>query len=125
MKLNFICIGIAFIGLSSFSIIDLNKRYTGKSTETIRVYQNSDGLKLIEKSDCLTCHNKDKKVVGPSYIDIANKYQSNSKNISLLADKVINGGTDVWGKIPMTPHLSLKKDEAKKMVSYILSLKTK
>jgi cytochrome c len=125
MKLKFICIGIAIIGLSSFSTIGLKNKYTGKSANSSLFFQNSDGQKLIEKADCIGCHNKDKKVIGPSYLDIANKYKSNPKNISLLADKIIKGGTDVWGKIPMTPHLTIKKEEAKKMVTYILSLKAK
>lgn len=125
MKLKFIGLGIIFIGLSSFSNIDLKKKQIETNAEKTRIYQYSEGQKLIEKSDCVACHNKDKKLVGPSYIDIATKYPSNTKNISLLADKIIKGGSDVWGKIPMTPHLNIKKEDAKKMVSYILSLRTK
>lgn len=83
----------------------------------------SAGEKLIAKSDCIGCHNKVQKVIGPSYQDIAAKYPLNDENVSHLADKIIEGGKGVWGEIPMTPHASLSKDDAKSMVKYILSLK--
>jgi cytochrome c len=125
MKLKFLFLGVAMIGFTSFSKTGLEEKYVMQSAKSSLILQTTDGQKLIEKADCIGCHNKDKKVIGPSYLDIANKYKSNPKNISLLADKIIKGGTDVWGKIPMTPHLTIKKEEAKKMVTYILSLKAK
>ncbi|WEK18739.1 MAG: c-type cytochrome [Candidatus Pedobacter colombiensis] len=82
-----------------------------------------EGEKLIAKSDCIGCHNKVQKVIGPAYVDIAAKYPLNDENVNHLADKIIAGGKGVWGEIPMTPHSALSKDDAKKMVSYILSLK--
>jgi cytochrome c len=82
-----------------------------------------EGEKLIAKSDCIGCHNKVQKVIGPAYVDIAAKYPLNDENVNHLADKVIAGGKGVWGEIPMTPHASLSKDDAKSMVKYILSLK--
>jgi len=81
------------------------------------------GEKLIAKSDCVGCHNKTQKVVGPSYTEIAAKYESNDANIDLLAGKIISGGSGVWGEVAMTAHASLSKDDAKEMVKYILSLK--
>jgi cytochrome c len=81
------------------------------------------GEKLIAKADCIGCHNKTQKVIGPSYVDIAAKYPSNDANIALLADKIIKGGKGVWGEIPMTPHASMSQDDAKEMAKYILSLK--
>lgn len=83
----------------------------------------SEGEKLIAKSDCIGCHNKVQKVIGPSYVDIAAKYSLNDENVDHLADKIISGGKGVWGEIPMTPHAALSKDDAKTMVKYILSLK--
>lgn len=82
-----------------------------------------EGEKLIAKSDCIGCHNKVQKVIGPAYVDIAAKYPLNDENVNHLADKIIAGGKGVWGEIPMTPHASLSKDDAKSMVTYILSLK--
>jgi len=86
---------------------------------------SAKGEQLISGSDCLTCHKVDAKIVGPSYIDVANKYEATDANIEMLAGKIINGGSGSWGEIPMAPHASLSTDDAKEMVKYILSLKTK
>jgi len=84
--------------------------------------QPSEGEKIMAKLDCATCHKIDKKVIGPSFLDISKKYQMNDKNINYLSDKIIKGGSGVWGAIPMAAHTSLKKDDAKKIAKYILSL---
>ncbi len=92
------------------------------------VTENPDytaGLELIAKSDCLTCHKIDEKVIGPAYRDVANKYTSDDKTISMLVDKVIKGGSGVWGPIAMSPHPALSKEDATKMVKYVLLLKKK
>ena len=81
------------------------------------------GEKLINTSDCIGCHNKTEKVVGPAYVDVAAKYKATDKNIAMLAGKIINGGKGNWGDIPMTAHAGLSTDDAKEMVKYILSLK--
>ncbi|WP_353137332.1 c-type cytochrome [Pseudopedobacter sp.] len=81
------------------------------------------GKQLILKSDCKACHTEKNKLVGPSYKDIAAKYPSNSKNITLLAGKIIKGGSGVWGQIPMAPHPQMNKKEAEEMVKYILTVK--
>ncbi|WP_214229385.1 c-type cytochrome [Pedobacter sp. B4-66] len=81
------------------------------------------GEALIAKSDCLACHSKTQKLVGPAYVNVAGKYPATDENIEHLADKIIAGGQGVWGAIPMTPHPGISKDDAKEMVKYILSLK--
>lgn len=81
------------------------------------------GELLIVKSDCIGCHNKENKIIGPSYLEIAEKYPSTDESITYLADKILKGGKGVWGTIPMTPHPKLTQDEAKQMAKYILSLK--
>ena len=79
------------------------------------------GLALIEGADCLTCHKVDARVVGPSYQEVADKYTDG--DIEMLATKIIEGGKGNWGEIPMTPHAGMSKDNAKKMVEYIMTLK--
>ena len=123
MKIKYVLLAIAMIGLTSFSNESNKEVYTETLVIHSSIVQNSEGEKLIAKSDCIGCHNKDKKVVGPSYVDIANKYAANDKNINYLSEKIIKGGSGVWGSLPMGAHASLKKDEAKSMVKYILSLK--
>ncbi|WP_187263906.1 c-type cytochrome [Pontibacter beigongshangensis] len=81
------------------------------------------GAKLIAKSDCLACHQEQKKVLGPSYVDVANKYEFNDENVEYLADKIIAGGAGVWGEIPMSPHQNLSKEDAAEMAKYVLSLR--
>ena len=80
-----------------------------------------EGLALIEGADCLTCHKDDVRVVGPSYQEVADKYTDG--DLDMLADKIIEGGKGNWGEIPMTPHAGMSKENAKKMVEYIMTLK--
>ena len=77
----------------------------------------------MSANDCTACHTIDKKTIGPSYIDIAKKYEPPDSVIDMLVGTIINGGSGVWGQVPMTPHPTLSKDTAREMVKYILSLK--
>ncbi|MHA6247743.1 c-type cytochrome [Pontibacter sp. CAU 1760] len=81
------------------------------------------GKNLIATSDCLSCHQVDKKLVGPSYQEVAAKYAFNDENVNMLAGKIINGGAGNWGQIPMTPHPDLSQENAQEMAKYVLSLK--
>ena len=83
----------------------------------------SAGKALIAKSDCLTCHQEATKVIGPSYKDVAAKYEATDANVKMLAGKIIAGGSGVWGQIPMTAHPQVSQGDAESMVRYILSLK--
>lgn len=120
MKIKYLALSIVIITLTSFSKNNVDKKY---NTATAIVVQATDGEKLIAKMDCVGCHKIDKKLVGPAYVEIAKKYESNDKNINYLATKIIKGGSGVWGAIPMAAHTSLKKEEAKTIAKYILSLK--
>ena len=78
---------------------------------------------LAQKSGCLACHSIDKKVIGPSYKDIAAKYKGDKGAEAKLIAKVKNGGSGVWGPIPMpanSPHV--KDADIKTMVQWILSM---
>lgn len=83
----------------------------------------SKGKSLIEGSDCRTCHQDNSKVIGPSYADVAAKYENTEDNVKMLAGKIIAGGKGNWGEIPMTPHPNVTEADAEAMVQYILSLK--
>jgi len=80
------------------------------------------GLALIAKSDCLTCHKTDAKLIGPAYKDVSAKYEHTEANIEMLAGKVLKGGGGVWSPVPMTPHPQLSLEDAKQMVKYIFLL---
>ncbi len=80
------------------------------------------GRLLIEKSDCKTCHDTDRKINGPSYSDIANRYFGNELAVSQLSEKVIKGGAGNWGETAMSAHPDLSKSDAEQIVRWILSL---
>src|SRR5215831_467502 len=88
------------------------------------VYQK--GLELASKNQCFTCHAVDTRINGPAYRDVADKYADYPDTIvSHLANKVITGGSGVWGEVLMTPHPNLSKEDAETLVKYVLMLKTK
>ena len=82
----------------------------------------AQGEALTNASDCKTCHALDNKVVGPGHKQVAEKYEFTKANVSMLADKIINGGSGNWGDIPMTAHPDISKADAEKMAMYVLSL---
>ena len=82
----------------------------------------SSGKRLIELSDCKSCHSIDQKSIGPNYKDVAKKYKGRGRQIVALTDKIIKGGGGVWGEQPMAAHPQLKKEDVEEMVKYIMSL---
>ena len=82
----------------------------------------NDAKKLIKKNGCLACHSVKLKVLGHSFIDIANKYENNINNQQILAQKIKKGGSGNWGKIPMMPHPNITNEELNLMVRWILNL---
>lgn len=67
-------------------------------------------------------HAVDKKLVGPSYKDVAAKYKGDAAAAEALATKIKAGGKGVWGQIPMPPN-NVTPDEAKKLATWVLSQK--
>ena len=79
---------------------------------------------LATKSGCLACHQVEKKVVGPSYKDVAAKYAgADATKVDELAGKVVKGGVGVWGQIPMPPNAKVTPEDAKTLVQWILTQK--
>jgi cytochrome c len=78
---------------------------------------------LAKKSGCLACHQLDKKVVGPSYKEVAAKYKGDAKAEAMLAEKVKKGGVGTWGQVPMPPNAAVKDEDIKALVKWILALK--
>lgn len=79
---------------------------------------------IIKKARCVACHAIDQKRVGPAYKDVAAKYRNNPAIEAHLIDKVRNGGSGVWGDIPMPPNGpdKISDDDLKAAVHWILSL---
>lgn len=78
---------------------------------------------LAQKKNCLACHAVDKKIVGPAYKDVAAKYHGQKDAVAKLAEKVQKGGVGVWGQVPMPANPQVSADEAKSLVTWILTLK--
>ena len=83
----------------------------------------ADGLALAQKNACMACHQVDKKLVGPAYKEVAAKYRGDKTAEAKLVKKVKDGGSGVWGAIPMPPHPQMSDADIKTIVHWILSLK--
>ena len=74
---------------------------------------------LATKSGCMACHAVDKKLVGPAYQEVAKKYKPADE--AKLVEKVIKGGSGVWGAVPMPPNAAVKPDDVKTLVKWVLA----
>ena len=77
---------------------------------------------LAKDKNCLACHAIDKKLVGPSYKDIAAKYKGDKNAQAMLVKKVRDGGVGVWGQIPMPANPQVNEQEAQALVKWVLSM---
>ena len=80
-------------------------------------------LVLATSKNCMACHATDKKLVGPSYKDVATKYAGQKDAVDKLATKIIKGGSGVWGPVPMPANAQVNEAEAKKLAAWVLTLK--
>ena len=76
---------------------------------------------LATSKNCMACHAVDKKLVGPSYKDVAKKYAGQKDAVDKLAAKIRGGGSGVWGVIPMPANPQVNEVDAKKLATWILS----
>ena len=82
---------------------------------------SNTGQLLMNKSDCKSCHVVNKRSIGPSYLEIANRYKGKAGAVEMLAQKVIKGGVGVWGDHAMSAHPNLSVADARAIVEYILT----
>ena len=80
-------------------------------------------LQLATAKNCMACHAVDKKLVGPSYKDVAAKYAGQTDAAAKLEAKVLKGGAGVWGPVPMPANAQVTSAEAKQLVAWILAQK--
>jgi cytochrome c len=76
---------------------------------------------LAAKSKCMTCHQVDKKALGPSFKEISAKYKGDKTAEAMLADGMLKGAKGKWGKIPMPPQKIAPVDSQKRSM-WILTL---
>ncbi len=80
-------------------------------------------LALATASKCMSCHTVEKKRVGPAFKDVAAKYRGDNAAADRLAAKIIHGGADAWGPVPMPANTQVSPADAKKLATWILGLK--
>jgi cytochrome c len=81
-----------------------------------------DGAALFKKSNCIACHQADKKTVGPALKDVAAKYKTDAGAADKLAAKVRKGGAGNWGTMPMPPTpASVSDADIKDLVQWVLA----
>ncbi len=78
---------------------------------------------LAKAKNCMACHAVDKKLVGPSYKDVAKKYGGDAKAVDMLATKIMKGGSGVWGAIPMPANPQVNEADAKKLAAWVMNQK--
>ena len=76
---------------------------------------------LATSKNCMACHAMDKKLVGPSYKDVAKKYTGQKDAADKLAAKIMKGGSGVWGAIPMPANPQVNEADAKKLAAWVLA----
>jgi cytochrome c len=126
---------LVLVGFASWTMTSCGKKEEAAKTEdeAYEKYEEpkdkssaedliAQGKTLVDASDCKTCHHPENKIVGPSHTEVAKKYDFTQANVTLLAEKIVGGGSGVWGDIPMTPHPDISKADAEKMAMYVLSL---
>lgn len=90
---------------------------------TVGAAHAADAKALAQKNNCLSCHAVDKKLVGPSYKEVAAKYKADKGAEAKLIEKVKKGGSGNWGAIPMPPNPSINDADLKALVQWILAQK--
>jgi cytochrome c len=88
----------------------------GKGSET------PSGFARMRQSDCFNCHAVEQRVVGPSLLEIADRYRGEPGALEATVGRVLKGSSGEWGPIPMLPHPQRTTDELHSMVSWIFSL---
>jgi len=84
-----------------------------------------EGKNLVATLDCKSCHKEAEKSIGPSFAMISDKYKNDLKNKNYLSNKIIKGGSGVWGAVAMAAHPNLKQDELDLIIDWILSVNKK
>jgi len=80
-------------------------------------------LQLATSKNCMSCHAVERKVLGPSFKDVALRYKDDKDAAAMLASKIMKGGKGVWGPVPMPANNQVSEADAKKLAGWVLSTK--
>lgn len=108
------------------SKIKISYNLGGGGDEKLLIKDYLEGLsnskmQLIKNYDCYGCHHESKQIMGPSFIEVANRYKENTDAISILKNKIKNGGAGNWGNRAMPAHPSIDDKDLSQIVTWILS----
>lgn len=78
-------------------------------------------LELATKNACTACHAPDRKLVGPSYADVAKKYAGQKDAVAALSESIRKGGSGKWGPVPMPPQPGLSEADLKTLATWVLA----
>jgi cytochrome c len=106
---------IAFVALAAPAVMA-----TGAAHAAL---DNTAAEALMKKDGCVACHAVDKKIIGPSYQEVAAKYRGDKDAAAKLIKKVKDGGSGAWGQVPMPPNTTASPADIKNLVDWILTLK--
>ena len=95
------------------------------AAEPVNISTSFELPPIFSKYDCSSCHRLNEKLQGPSYEEIAAKYHAQTTAVNYLSDKIIKGGSGVWGGLPMNAHPAMPTADATELATYILSLHQK
>jgi cytochrome c len=80
-------------------------------------------LALATSKNCMSCHAVERRILGPSFKEVAAKYKDNKTASDMRAGKIIKGGSGVWGQVPMPANNQVSEADAKKLAAWVLSTK--
>jgi cytochrome c len=80
-------------------------------------------LALATSKNCMSCHAVERKVLGPSFKDVAATYKDDKGAVDTLASKIMKGGSGVWGPVPMPANNQVSEADAKKLAAWVMSTK--
>jgi cytochrome c len=84
---------------------------------------NAAAEAMMKKDGCAACHEVDKKLIGPAFVDVAAKYRGDAKAAAILKEKVKKGGAHVWGEAAMPPNVGVSDADVDALVDWMLTLK--
>jgi len=94
------------------------------SSVTLCTFSAQANPELAKRNLCMSCHDVDKKQIGPAFKDVAARY-ANQKDAAAakLADKIMHGGSGAWGAVPMPANPKVTPEEARQLANWVLTLK--
>lgn len=76
---------------------------------------------ILQNNACFACHQVENKVVGPSYLEVAEKYQDDADYSDTLAQHIKEGSQGIWGPVPMPPNAAISDEDLTIVVDWIMA----